>query len=81
MEAMGIHPMIIRWVEGLLKNRSFRVKLGKHLSSEGILKIDVQGSVLARVRFLMCNNVLTCNHLFFEDDEKLAFLSEEAEGK
>ncbi len=57
------------------------VKLGNPLSSEGILKINVQGSVLARVRFPMCNNVLTCNHLFFEDDEKLASLSEEAVGK
>ncbi len=77
MEAMGIHYMITRWVEGLLKNRSFRVKL-----SEGILKIGVpQGSVLAPLRFLMYSNDLTCNHLLFEDDVKLASLSEEAEGK
>ncbi len=77
MVVMGAHPMITRWVKGFLNNRSLRVKL-----SEGILKIGVpQGSVLAPVRFLMCNNVLTCNHLFFEDDEKLASLSEEAEGK
>ncbi len=34
MVAMGIHLKITRWVEEFLKNRTFRVKLGGHISSE-----------------------------------------------
>ncbi len=32
--AMGIHLKITCWVEEFLKNRTFQVKLGGHLSSE-----------------------------------------------
>ncbi len=38
MVAMGIHLKITRWVEEILKNWTFRVKFGGHLSSEGIVK-------------------------------------------
>ncbi len=41
MVAMGIHLKITRWVEEFLKNRIFLVKLGGHLSSEGIVKSGV----------------------------------------
>ncbi len=52
MEAMGIHPEINRWVEGFLNNRTFRVKLGVHHSSEGAVKSGVpQGSVLGPLIF------------------------------
>ncbi len=52
MEAMGIHLKITRWVEAFLKDRAFRVKLGGHLWSEGIVKSGVpQGSVLGPLLF------------------------------
>ncbi len=73
---MGINLKIIRWVEEFLKNWTFRVKLGGHLSSEGIVNSGVpQGSVLGPLLFLIfindLENELTCNHLFFADDVKL----------
>ncbi len=73
---MGFNPKITRWVEEFLKNRTFRVKLGGHLSSEGIVKSGVpQGSVLGPLLFLIfinnLENELTCNYLFFADDVKL----------
>ncbi len=37
MEAMGINLKIRRLVEEFLKNRTFRVKLGGYLSSEGVV--------------------------------------------
>ncbi len=47
MVAMGIHLNITRWVEDFLKNRTFRAKLGGHLSNEGIVISGVpQDSVL-----------------------------------
>ncbi len=63
-------------MEEFLKNRTFRVKLGGHLSSEGIVKSGApQGSVLEPLLFLIfindLENELTCNHLFFADDDKL----------
>ncbi len=69
MEAMGIHLKTTRWVEELLKNRVFRVKLGGHFSSEGIVKSGVlQGPVLGPLLFLIFLNdletYLTCNHLY-----------------
>ncbi len=76
MVAVGIHLKITLWVEEFLKNRTFRVKLGGHLSSEGIVKSGVpQGSVLGPLLFLIfindLENKLTCNHLFFAGDVKL----------
>ncbi len=76
MVAMGINLKITRWVEEFLKNRTFRVKLGGHLSSESIVKNDVpQGSVLGHLLFLIfindLENELACNHLFLADDVKL----------
>ncbi len=76
MVPMGIHLKITRWVEEFLKNRTFRVKLWGHLSSEGIVKSGVpHGSVLGPLLFLIfindLENELTCNHLFFSDDVKL----------
>ncbi len=73
---MGIHLKITRWVEEFLKNRTFQVKLGGHLSSKGIVKSGVpQDSVLGPVLFMIFINdledELTCNHLFFSDDVKL----------
>ncbi len=76
MVAMGIHLKINRWVEEFLKNRTFRVQLGGHLSSEGMVKSRVPlGSVLGPLLFLTfindLENELICNHLFFADDVKL----------
>ncbi len=52
------------------------MKLGGHLSSEGIVKSGVpQGSVLGPLLFLIftndLENELTCNHFLFADDVKL----------
>ncbi len=71
----GIHLKITRWVEDFRKNRTFRVKLGGHLSSEGFVKSGVpQGSVLGPLLFLTfinnLENELTCNYLFFADGVK-----------
>ncbi len=53
MEAMGIHSKINCWVEECLKNKTFRVKLDNHHSSEGAVKSRVpQGSVLGPLLFL-----------------------------
>ncbi len=57
-------------------NRTFRVILGAHLSSDGTVKGgEPQGSVLGHLLFLIFINdlasELTCNHLFFADDVKL----------
>ncbi len=76
MEAMGVHPKVNRWVEEFLNNRTFRVKLGDHHSSEGAVKRGVpQGSVLGLLLFLIFINdladELTCNHFFFAEDVKL----------
>ncbi len=54
MIAMGINLKITCWVEEFLKSRTFRVKLGGHFSSEGIVKSGVpQGSVLGPLQFLI----------------------------
>ncbi len=63
-------------MEEFLKSRIFRVNLGDHLSSEGILKSGVlKGSVLGQFLFLIFINDLAdepiCIHLFFADDVKL----------
>ncbi len=73
--ANGIHFKITRWVEDVLNNRTFRVKLGGHLSSEGFVKSGVpQGSELGPLLFLTfinnLENELTCNYLFVADDVK-----------
>ncbi len=73
---MGIHLKITRWGEEFLKNMTFRVQLGGHLSSEGTVKSGVpQDTVLGPLLFLIfindLENELTCNHLFFADDVKL----------
>ncbi len=71
MVAMGIHREITRWMEGFLKIRTFRVKLGSHLSSEG----GPQCSVIGHLLFLIFKNdltdELTGNHLFFTGYVKL----------
>ncbi len=68
--AMGNHLKIIRWVEEFLKSRTFRMKLGGHLSTEGISKSGVfQDSMLVPLLCLIYINdplgELTCNRLFF----------------
>ncbi len=56
---MEIHLKISHWVEEFVKNRTFRVKLGGHLSSEGIVKSGVpQGSVLGPLLLLIFINEL-----------------------
>ncbi len=76
MAAMGINLKINCWVEEFLKNRTLKVELVGHLSSEGTVKSGVlQGSVLGPLLVLIfINNLaygLACNQLFFADDVKL----------
>ncbi len=71
MEAMGIHPKINRWVEEFPNNRTFRVKLGNHHSSVGVVKSGVLGPFLFLIFINDVLDELTCNHLFFADDVKL----------
>ncbi len=57
MVALGFNLKLTRWVEEFLNKKTFRVKLGGHLSSEGIAKSGVpQGSVLGPLLFLTCNH-------------------------
>ncbi len=63
-------------MEEFLKKRTFRVKLGSHLSNKGIVKSGIsKGSVLGTLLFpIFINDLeaeLTCNNLFFADDVKL----------
>ncbi len=72
---MGIHVKINHFVQKV-RNRTFEVKLGGRLSSEGTVKSGVpQVSVLGHLLFLIFFNDLAdeliCNHLFFADDVKL----------
>ncbi len=73
---MGIHLWITRCVEEFLKNRTFRMKLCSHLSSEGIVKSGVlQGSVLGPLLSLVfiigLIDELTCNRLPLAGDVKV----------
>ncbi len=63
-------------MEEFLRNRAFKLKLGGHLSGEGMVKSGVpQESVLGALLFLIfiidLADVLICYHLFFADYIKL----------
>ncbi len=63
-------------MEEFLRNRTFKVKLGAHLSGEGNVKSGVpQWSVLGDLLFLTLisdlADELICYHLFFADNIKL----------
>ncbi len=65
MVVKGINLKITHWVEEFLNNRTFRVKLGGQFSSEAIVK----SGVIFLIFINDLENLLTCNHLFFADDE------------
>ncbi len=73
---MRVHLWITRCVDEFLKNRTFRVKLCSHLSSEGIVKNGVlQGSVVGPLLSLIfitgLKDELTCNRLLLAGNVKV----------
>ena len=60
MSIYGIHPMIIKWVESFLKDRTQQVVVEGHLSTTALILSGVpQGTVLGPILFLLFINDIT----------------------